>query len=64
MFKFMFIVFNCFAGFAAGAHTYSDDWGGGGVDYMCLPPNPDYDKYDMKNDTIAHSWVRDINPLN
>ena len=42
----------CFLGFAAGGHHAKN---GGGVDYQCLPLNPQFDYYTMSGGFV--SWI-------
>ena len=28
------------------------------MDHLCMPPVPEWNKFDMKNDSYAYSWVR------
>ena len=45
------------SGFGAGSPTATKRMSGGGVQYLCLPPNPEWNRYDMSNDTLAFGWV-------
>ncbi|XP_067940947.1 uncharacterized protein [Watersipora subatra] len=46
-----------YSGFGAGSAAGTVTRGGGGAKYLCMPPNPEYNKFDMSNDTAAHSWL-------
>ncbi|XP_067940855.1 uncharacterized protein [Watersipora subatra] len=46
-----------YSGFGAGSSSGSQNLKGGGVEYLCLPFDPEWNKYDMKNDSYAYSWI-------
>ena len=45
------------AGFGAGSQSESSSHRGGGANYLCMPTAPEYNKFDMSNDSLAYSWV-------
>lgn len=47
-----------FEGFGAGSSSHSTTHAGGGAGYLCMPPKPEYNKFDKSNDSLAYSWVR------
>ncbi|XP_067940956.1 uncharacterized protein [Watersipora subatra] len=46
-----------YSGFAAGSPTATERMSGGGVQYLCLPNQPEYNRFDMSNDTLAFGWI-------
>lgn len=42
-------------GFVTGAAVSGGT--GGGSNFLCMHPSPEYNKFDMRNDSLAFSWV-------
>lgn len=47
-----------FAGFVATSYSMTSGGSGGGSDYLCMPPQPQWNRMDRKNDNNSYAWVR------
>ncbi|KAF6039001.1 hypothetical protein EB796_002688 [Bugula neritina] len=46
-----------YSGFGASSSSSSSTATGGGAQYLCMPTDPEWNKFDLKNDSYAFSWL-------